>query len=279
MNHLTNTLRKMYTTGLLMLLLLALSGVASAQQPDTITLPDMPVLQADAPLEATLGSETTAHLYGFFATEGDTITLSMTQADDSDLDPYLVLLDASGAVLAADDDSGETFLAAEISAFDVPADGSYFVLASSLLFVEGTELATTEELPYTLTLSGNTLPETDSNTADSERVLQVNAPRLIPDETITGEITPEQAAYFYVVTAEEAQRITVQMVSEQFSTVLNLFDPTGTRIAFDPSALTAFELPDEGAYLLLAADLFFYEATADDAFFTGGAYELFFSSP
>ena len=39
------------------------------------------------------------------------------------------------------------------------------------------------------------------------------------------------------------------------------------------------EEPPAGTYLLLVADLFFYEAGNDGTFFTGGAYELSFSSP
>ncbi len=273
---------------LLMALLLVVSGVAAAQQPvtdsDTLfPLPEMPLLAADEPVEAVLGAETTGQLYGFVASAGDTIQVDMTQADEGSLlDPYLVLLDNTGAVLASDDDSGETFLAARLDAIEIPADGSYYVLASSLLFIEGSQLDVTDDLPYTLTLSGNTLPESLTDSADTDSnapVLQVNAPRLTVDERIADAITPEQAARFYLVEGEASQRITAQLVSEQFATLLNLFNPAGTRTAFDPSALTAFELPDDGAYLLLVADLFFYEAANDDTFFTGGDYELSFSSP
>jgi hypothetical protein len=280
------TQRTLY--GLLLALLLAVSGIVSAQQPDTDTstpvpLPQMTMLAADDPVEATLGAETTGRLYGFVATEGDTIRIDMTQADEgSSLDPYLVLLDSTGAVLASDDDSGETFLAARLDDIEIPADGSYYVLASSLLFIEGSQLDVTDDLPYTLTLSGNTPPDdlTESTGSDSDDpVLTLDAPRLTVDERPAADITPEQPARFYVIEGEANQRITVQVVSEQFATVLNLFDPAGNRTAFDPSALTAFELPDDGMYLLMVADLFFYEAGNDGTFFTGGAYELFFSSP
>jgi tetratricopeptide (TPR) repeat protein len=66
------------------------------------------------------------HLYNvpFEAEAGQTITVTANDADDSGVDPLIVILDADGNALIGDDDNGEG-LNALISDFQIPTDGTY----------------------------------------------------------------------------------------------------------------------------------------------------------
>ena len=68
--------------------------------------------------------------------------------------------------------------------------------------------------------------------------------------------------------------VAVQVESDAFPTVLYVFDPSGARLAVDPSTITGLELTEDGTYLIVAADVFFYEAAEQSTFFEGGVFVL-----
>ncbi|MCA9904584.1 MAG: hypothetical protein KC547_12080, partial [Anaerolineae bacterium] len=75
-----------------------------------------------------------ARIYVFNGSAGDVVTISMMPLGSSGLDPYLVLLGGRGEVYAANDDSpseSDAFFGAVIEDFELPVDGSYFVLATT----------------------------------------------------------------------------------------------------------------------------------------------------
>jgi hypothetical protein len=68
--------------------------------------------------------------------------------------------------------------------------------------------------------------------------------------------------------------VTVLVESDEFPTIIHLFDPTGARLAVDPSAITSLELTEDGVYLILATDVFFYDVLEDNGFYSGGVFVL-----
>ena len=65
----------------------------------------------------------------FEANAGDEVTISARMADDSGVDPLLVLLDENGEPIAGDDDGGGQ-LDSQIPNFRLPQTGSYTILVS-----------------------------------------------------------------------------------------------------------------------------------------------------
>ena len=88
----------------------------------------------------------TGRLYAFSATEGNIVTISMTQITP-ELDPYLVLMGARGEVLTDDDDSGDLEFSSRIQNFVIPEDGSYFVLASAYAYLDNRFIEAEEAEP------------------------------------------------------------------------------------------------------------------------------------
>jgi hypothetical protein len=215
----------------------------------------------------TFEGDVTARLYGFYASAGDAVTISMTQEQGSDLDPLLIVLDANGAMLAVDDDSGSVSLAAQVRNLEIPEDGAYLVLASSLTLLEGATLSDSETPAFTMQISGATIP----GTVDDPEQISVVTDLLTA--AISGAIDEEQPVQTYLLQASAGDLAALAISSDEFFTQLMVFDPEGARIGADPSALR-LELEQDGTYLVLVTDAFFYQIGEDDSFFTGGAFDL-----
>jgi hypothetical protein len=239
-------------------------------------------------IDGTFESEVTAHLYGFNASEGDVVTISMTQPEDSVLDPYLVLMDANGAVIAADDDSGEDPLYSSLISNVLLEDGgSYFVLATSFVYIDNllAEMTTGQDdieagQTYELTINGITAPEG----VDPE-VVTINAETMTPGSTIEGESTADAPVAFYTFAGAEGDVRTITLESEDFDAILHVFAPNGDRVAInnnDPglggtdAAVRDLTVAEAGTYLIWATDKFFYDYTTMTAATTyeGGAFTL-----
>lgn len=250
---------------LIFILILGLVGLVHAQ--DSEILDTLPILESNDSINALFDSDISTHLYTFHASSGDIVNIGMTQ-DSDDLDPFLVLLDASGAVLAMDDDSGSVFLAAEIINFEIPDDGTYLILATSPSFLEGTDSAS-DEVRYTVSVTGNATP----NGFDTNEVT-LEAIGLDYGLVIESESSDTAPATFFVFEGTQGDIVNVLVESDEFPTIIHIFSPSGERLAVDPSAITDLELPEDGLYLILATDVFFYEAMLDDTYFLGGAFTL-----
>jgi hypothetical protein len=250
---------------LVLITIFAFLGIVSAQ--DTVVLDTLTLLESGDSGSAAFNDEINTHLYAFHATAGDVVSIVMTQTSE-DLDPLLVLLDANGAVLASDDDSGSVQLAAAITDFEIPDDGTYLILATSTVFLEGTD-SPSDELEYTLSLVGNTTPDDFVATE-----VELGATELEYGNIVESESSDDAPAAFFVFEGAAGDIVAVQVESDTFPTVLYVFDPSGARLAVDPSAITGLELTEDGTYLILAADVFFYEAAELDTFFEGGVFVL-----
>ncbi|MEM9953742.1 MAG: PPC domain-containing protein [Chloroflexota bacterium] len=247
-----------------LMLLLVVVPLVSAQE-DTITFP---ALQNGEIVDASFEDDITTHLYAFNASAGDTVTIIMTQGDNS-LDPFLVLFNSDGEVLSADDDSGETSLSASITDVTLDDDGIYFVMATSVLFVDAFEVSTDDTLDYTLTVTGQTTPDN----VDDASVVTLDATVLSIGNSIAGESTVDTPLAVFYLEAEDGDSATISLEDAQFFTLLHVFAPTGERLAADAS-LADIEADEAGVYIIIATEQFFYESMNDDSFFEGGTFTL-----
>src|SRR5262245_54389874 len=89
-------------------------------------------------------------------------------------------------------------------------------------------------------------------------------------DTVEGELTAGQGAAEYTLPGEKGQLVNITMVSDVFDAYLRLNDPNGDEIATDDDGagslnarISAFELPSNGDYLIIATSL---SGTAAGAF-------------
>jgi len=246
------------------ILLLVFVPLIQAQETDF----DLTVIADGDEMSASFEDDITTHLYAFYGSAGDSISITMTQETD-DLDPFLVLFDSEGAVLAHDDDSGSVNYSAAIETVRLDDDGVYFVMATSVLFVDAIETDTSDELPYTLNISGQTTPE-DVEDAD---VVSLDITALAIGNSIAGESTEDAPLALFYLEANSGDSVSISLEDADFFTLLMVFAPDGSRLAADAS-LAQLDLDDDGIYILIATEQFFYQAMDADSFFEGGSFVL-----
>lgn len=272
---------------LLVLSIVLLSGfsVLHAQEDLTFTVP---VLNSGDVIETEFNNDVTTRFYGFLAREGDVVTITMTQDGSSELDPFLVLLGSSGQVLAVDDDGGEVELSSRIE-YVIPASDTYFLLASSYVFIDGIlmeEGADYGIMPFVLTMDGNNPPPESKGV---ENPLTIYYGVIERDVPFVGESTPELPVYYFLFGGTAGEKVTLTMDSAMFPPILHVFDPHGVRLALDidleagTQAEIQLTLPEDGVYIVLATDIFFYQAISstvaeEDLSFTGGEFTLTISA-
>ncbi|MGJ3237338.1 MAG: PPC domain-containing protein [Anaerolineae bacterium] len=252
----------------LILLLIACFTVSAVYAQDEAPTVEWTAVGTDALIEAAFEEEVTAHLYAFHASEGDTLQITMTQLDDA-LDPFLVLFDNAGAVLAYDDDSGELPFSAQLDAVEIAEDGVYFVMATSVLFVDAIETATDDALAYQIQINGQTTPES----VEDPSVITFDVQPLTIGEQVSGESTIEAPLALFFLNAEAGDNVTISLEDADFFTLLHVFAPDGSRLVADAS-LAELELDESGFYLIVATEQFFYESMDTDSFFEGGTFTL-----
>ncbi len=249
----------------LFLLLLVCCGMMTAAIAQEDTGLTFNILESDETFVNAFEDEINAHLYAFFGTTGDVVNITMQESPDSTLDPYLVLLGASGAVYAADDDGGATPaapFASRIQDFELPEDGVYMVLATSFTGLRRPAFVMEGEDPspqfYEITVTGNTTPQD----LDTEEFTIFYGDMSI-NQTSTLEITAQEPVFYIVFPAEAGESLTVftgdDGNGESVDTVLHLFDSEGNRIGMNDDAEgrglfseITFDAPSEGPYLILA---------------------------
>lgn len=229
---------------------------------------ELPAIADGDSVEGSFEDNVTTQLYAFYGSAGDSVSIIMTQ-DSPDLDPFLVLLNADGEVLAYDDDSGAIQFSSAISNVTLEDDGVYFVIATSFSFVDGTEISTNETLDYTLSVTGQTSPEDIEDTD----VVSIEIEPLVIGDNAQGESTDDNPAVFFYLNASEGDSVSISLENANFFTVLHVFAPDGSRIAVDAS-LAQLDLEEDGTYVIMATAPFFYEAMDEDGFFEGGTFVL-----
>jgi hypothetical protein len=179
--------------------------------------------QAAAPIaigsivEGSITTETFNRYYRFEARQDDIITIRMERID-GDLDAYLILTNASLQELAANDDSAGSRNSL-IEDFMIPADGTYYIIASRFEREAG---ASTGRYRLELEDRGNAFDE-----------VPLNVPRLQYGTSITGsidEVTPE-GLYAFFGSEGDVVTISATRVDGDLDTLLTLSDAAGDVLA------------------------------------------------
>lgn len=264
--------KKLWAVLVVVILVMSLIPAVSAQEEELIAFRKLSTKE----IRNEFTSEVTTHIYTISASAEDKVTIRMTQDEGSTLDPYLVLLGSRGEVIAANDDGGEVNLSALIMDAEIPADGLYFVVASSFEFVDDIldfEIPVGESLIYTISATGFNEP------ADSSLSNQYFTGALQDGARLEGKSSPQEPVYYYTYIGEAGQTLEITLNSADFDTLLYLITPEGERIAVnddDPansgtnSAIRGITLPVSGKYLIFATDVFFYNPEN----FTGGEFTI-----
>ncbi len=240
------------------------------------TVLNLPLLEDGESIDLSFANTDGALLVAFNASEGDEVTISMTQTNDN-LDPYLVVFNSVGLILAADDDSGDEPLSSLIEDLEIPADDSYFVLATSFstrnAALDGQD---GEDLTFEITVSGNTPPADipEGSFAYSTYGLEIG-------ESIDIEVTEEYPAAFITFIGSEGDEVTLSAPSDELDTLLMLFDYTGARIAVDDDGgseplaaeIADAELPLEGVYFAILT-YYSYQSFPDSGLISEGIVEF-----
>lgn len=280
--------------GFVLLALLALSLPVMAQDDEDTEASDptkfsLPVLMDGAVINETITDTITMRAYAFNATEGDLVTISMTQEEDSGLDPLLVLLGPAGEVIASDDDGGDMAFSSLMEDVEIPASGGYIILATTFSNIRAemstdVEDAEPVELLYELTLTGNTEP-TDLEGYEEGRITYFRGELSYNTPFPNGFSSEEEPVYYFVMDGSEGDVIDIELTSEDFDTLLYLFNPEGSRIAVnddDPegstlnSAIREIELPVDGQYLIMATSYGYHQIPdmGDDDVYEGGNFTI-----
>jgi len=255
---------------------LLLAGLpVGAQQPGV----GFSILQDGSIINGTFEGATSAHIYAFNASMGDNVFISMSSTSP-DLDPFLVLLGSRGEVLTSDDDAGGN-RNAFIGGFPIPQNGAYFILASSFNYVDDILIDGAAPLlvaqSYDLSITGIRQPVgvPENQVTYFRTILPLNTP-------FEGQSTPEEPVYYFVFEGRAGQILDITLESAAFDPLLQVFGAGSGRLAVnddDPqipgnnSAIRRFSVPQDGLYLILATDVFFYNAQRG-ADYTGGSFNI-----
>lgn len=264
--------------GLFILILTLSMGVVSAQDDDETLA--FPFVKNGDRVTGQLSEIYDSQIYAFLASAGDRVTVHMAQDPaTSPLDPFLIIFDGTGAIVAVDDDGGDTpYFSALIANLTIPENGIYYILAThkeglrrSLAdVIAEDELG--DGLDYILTISGNTPPANQS--ADESAVLADDLGLLEQVSTHPFDLSSSQSFGLLSFVGDDKTFTfqTANVADGNIDTILLLFDGEGRRIAVnddDPdlgllSRIEADLEADTGYLLIVTA--YQYERTAEASF-------------
>ncbi len=220
-----------------------------------VRAPSSGALTTSETIASSLDSITYSEDWAFDGAAGDIVTITMVATGGS-LDPLLYLLDASGNVLASNDDADDTSVGSfnsQIASFILPATGTYTIQATRF----GEEFGGTTGT-YELTI------ETGSGSA---------SPAAVSDGTIAfgqavrGEITSNLTHQDWTFTGTAGELVTITMAADgmvSLDAFLQLLDSSGSELAANDDAgsdalnifdsqIVGFSLPYSGQYIIRAS--------------------------
>ena len=199
--------------------------------------------------------------YIFRGRAGDVVSLRMV-ADDAQLDPFLILMDAGGYELAQNDDEIAGSVDAGIVDFELPADDTYLVRVSRYGFANGPT-----EGHYTFVVESEAEPLSYSGDALASTPLAYGD---VAESALSHDHVGER--YTFEGQADEAVTVSVRRISGDLDPVLTLRDADGQELATnhvwqqnDEARINHLVLPEDGTYTV--------EVMLDDLA-TSGAYRL-----
>jgi len=197
-------------------------------------------------IESNLDNQQYERFYTFNARRDDLITIGMRRGASGRLDSYIILANAGFIPLIEDDDGG-TGQNARISEYRIPADGTYYIVATRYSGKEGTS-----EGEFILTF------ESSGNAFD-------NVPEGIPTinygTSMTGNINVDNLEDLYAFYATQGDTITISMnrTDGNLDPVVELLDNLQQRILRDDdggngqnSRVERYNIPYTGLYYIRA---------------------------
>jgi len=225
------------------------------------------------PLGTTIDSELTenrfARYYRFEARQNDIITVSMSRLTGN-LDSYITLTNASLQELAANDDISNETQNARIDEYLIPADGTYYIIATRYLKEDGTTTG-----GYRLQLNSN------GNAFDD---LSDDVRRIRYGTSLTGTIDELNPSVRYAFWGEAGDdiRVSMERSSGDLDAYLNLLNADGAVIRSDDDSgidknarIDRYTLPTTGIYIIEASRFTGGEAPATSGTFILVLAQLF----
>jgi hypothetical protein len=209
------------TIACLLLVLLAVPVLAQDSQ----------AIEFGTTVEGLLSTGETEVRYSFMGEQGQIVVITMEAIDE--FDGYLRLLDASGSVIAEDDDSAGS-LNPRIGPQRLPANGSFTIVATSF---GGSAVGA-----FRLTLETSELR------------------RIEYGQAFTGELTDEETEITFWFAAKAGDVVNISLVSEDFDAYLTLSasSPNMQLVSNDDSGgqrnarIGPFPLTETGDYVITA---------------------------
>lgn len=210
-------------------------------------------------IEGTLTEDAPRNEYVLTAEAGDYVIITLVSTE---FDPFLLLLDPSGAEIARDDDSAGN-LDSQIANFELPESGDYTIVASSFGDVQGFVAGTGD---YTLTVAeGQYTPTPTPTIIPSATAIPTATPLPAGDDqgsieygdTVNGNFSGFDAAHSYSFTASAGDIVNVDLISPDFDTYVILYDGDGVELLRDDdggeglnSFIFEYEIPADGDYTI-----------------------------
>lgn len=229
-------------------------------------------IQLDTPVSGTITNDNFAQLYTVELQAGE-IAMAMF-ADGSQLDSYLIFMDADGNVLAEDDDSGADVGGGQLDSFiqlQVPQAGSYIIGATRAGVGSGSSSGA-----YALAVGVPSGDQQQQEEEGPEGVLGMG--ELMLGTPADGALDNEYFAHIWYFSGNAGEMVTITMSStDGLDSYLGLLDADGNVLAEDDDsgggaagldAQIAIRLPETGDYIVVAARAGF------DAGNTTGSYSL-----
>jgi hypothetical protein len=214
---------------------------------------------APTSLDAEFAGPVNGQLYMFNGNAGDVVTLTM-RGNSADLDPYITLFAPDGAVYASDDNSLGEGVGAALNDYELPEDGTYLLLATSLrgigeppVIPDGAD----EPNPQAYTIGWQGVDVVEPFALDSVDLTLTDVPLGTRFETTTD---PAQPLNFVQIEATEAETMfDISTAGEGFAadTLIHVYNTAGERVAVrddvaeSRQASLTFEAPDAGDYIVL----------------------------
>lgn len=200
-------------------------------------------------------------VYTFAGRTGDRVTVRM-EALDATLDPLLILADAEGNLILRDDDSAGN-LNALIDSHLLTQEGEYTIIATRFGGENGSSRGRFELILAGVPVSQS--PASQGQAGESPGV----ALSISPGQTVSGTISNEVPAVFYVFQAEAGTAFEISMVTAEgdLDPFVALLDGEQALVAADDdsggnrNARLAYTVPADGLYYIVATRFELLEGT------------------
>lgn len=208
-------------------------------QPIAESIPAQPIFFGD-PITAELDSSNPALRYRFV---GDANQAVIITQQSQDLDSYLVLSDANGVEITVDDDSGAESFDSRIGPFVLPAAGEYIITATSHGYYNFDDASALGQFTV--------------------MVDEIDVEPMEYTQTKSGELETPNAQAFYSFRGQQGDLIEIDLIADNFDAHLSLLEPGELQFPLgedwgygtDPAIIAGLTLPVTGDYLINVSSL------------------------